>query len=524
MALFSANPYNIVASRWNFLGSTPGMKVEDMLSDESINPAGIPETAPEVASWQPALDGDAGPAHIAIRISDDKLKAYIAIHPPMKHAGAALDGDFILRRWREGGLDPEALSHDTAQSLAEAWNQSRSLVAEREVAEATSLPIPGEDARIEFILDPNLKFKPPEDGGSVDFRNLNLIKPVKKGQPLARRIPATLGAPGIDIYAQPAPAADGKDIELPLGMNTEISAADSNLIVASVSGFLQQKDGKLAVSECFVVDGSVDFSTGNIEYDQSAMIRGDIGDGFSVIVGGALEIGGGVGEAKLQVGGDVLIKKGFVGSGHGLITAKGGVTMGFASNQSIRAHGAVNLEKESFNCQIASRRSISVYGPLVGGMAMAFTEVTCRVAGNDLGTKTEIEAGMDYILHENRQLLDEKLKELTAHLGKVTLRLTRFREAYRTRKRFSSGEAKLMLELRDMQEKIQVRLPELEKRKQSVIEQIKAGYDRDGICVKVEKKVNPGVVIKVGPEVLRIQEEMSGPKVFLFKEGRIKVI
>ena len=495
-----------------------------MLSDDTNNPPILPETSPEVTSQIPPLEDDAGPARIAIRVTDDKLKAFIAIHPPIKGTIGELDGDFILRRWREGGLDPEALSHDAAQGLAEEWNKTRCLVAEREVAEAISLPIAGENARIEFILDPNMKFKPPEEGGNVDFRNLNLIKPVKKGQPLARRIPPTLGAPGIDLYAQPAPAPDGGDIELPLGLNTEPSPTDSNLVIASVSGFLQQKEGKLVVSECFVVDGSVDFSTGNIEYDQSAMIRGDIGDGFSVIVGGALEVGGGVGEAKLQVGGDVLIKKGFVGSGHGLITAKGGITMGFCSNQSIRAHGAIILEKESFNCQITSRKSIAVYGPLVGGMAMAFTEIACRVAGNDLGTKTEIEAGMDYILHENKLLLDEKLKELTAHLGKVTQKLTKFREAYRIRKRFSSAEAKMMLELRDMQEKIQARLPELEARKQSVIEQIKAGYEREGISVKVEKKVNPGVVIKVGPEVFRVQEEMSGPKLFLYKEGRIKVL
>ena len=40
----------------------------------------------------------------------------------------------------------------------------------------------------------------------------------------------------------------------------------------------------------------------------------------------------------------------------------------------------------------------------------------------------------------------------------------------------------------------------------------------------VEVPVNPGVVIKVGPEVFRVQEEMAGPKLFLFKEGRIKVV
>ena len=229
--------------------------------------------------------------------------------------------------------------------------------------------------------------------------------------------------------------------------NTEIASTDPNLVIASVAGFLQHKDGVVGVNECFIVDGSVDFSTGNIAYEQSAVIRGDVSDGFSVNVGGALEVGGGVGEAKLLVGGDVLIRKGFVGSGHGLITAKGGISLGFSSNQTIRAHGDVVLEKESFNCQIYSRKGISVYGTLVGGLAMASREILCRVAGNDLGTKTDIEAGMDYVLHENKILLEEKLKELTAHLGKINLKLTRFRDAYRIRKRFTASEAKLMMEL-----------------------------------------------------------------------------
>ena len=95
---------------------------------------------------------------------------------------------------------------------------------------------------------------------------------------------------------------------------------------------------------------------------------------------------------------------------------------------------------------------------------------------------------------------------------------------YRTRKRFSAGEAKQLLELRDMQENIQARLPELEKRKVDIADKIRQGYQREGLCVKVDKKVNPGVVIKVGSDIFRVQEEMSGPKVFLFTQGRIKVL
>lgn len=499
-----------------------------MLAGNPANPSAASSASAEEPAGAAANAGaegeDSGPARVAIRVSEDRLKAWISLHLPTRNPPGNLDAEFILRRWRDLGLDAEALAHDTAKSLADEWNSTRAPVAERLAAEAPNGPVPGKNARIEYIIDPSLAFKAPEDGANVDFRNLNLIKPVRQEQPLARKIPAELGVNGIDLFGRPSAAPDGGDIGLPMGANTEVSKTDPNLLVASVAGFLQQKDGVVSVSECFVVDGSVDFSTGNITYEQAAMIRGDIGDGFMVNVGGALEVGGAVGEARILAGGDVLIKQGFSGSGHGLISSKGSVNLGFSSNQTIRAHGDLVVVKESFNCQLYSRKAINVYGPLVGGLAMASREITCRVAGNDLGTKTDLEAGMDYVLHENKLLLEEKIKELTQHLGKISQKLTRFREAYRTRKRFSAGEAKVLLELRDMQENLQARLPELEKRKVDIVDRIRQGYQREGLCVKVEKKVNPGVVIKVGSDIFRVQEEMSGPKVFLFQQGRIKVL
>lgn len=478
--------------------------------------ADLPQSAPAADS--------AAPAEVAIQVAPDGLKAYISILPPANPLSGSLTPEHILEKWRNLGLDPHNLGRDLIDSLAQEWNRSHAAIEGVLAAEAEHPPVRGLDARIELLVDPDLKIGPVDESGTVDFKTLNLIKPVKQGQPLARRHAAGKGGAGIDLFGRPATAPDGEDKPLPAGAGTEVSATDADLLVASVSGFLRKQDGSLSVSECFVVDGSVDYSTGNIEYGQSAVIRGDIGDGFTVNVGGALEVGGAVGEARVAVGGDILVKKGFVGAGHGLITSKGSVTLGFASNQVVRSHGNLSVEKECFNCQLYSRKALSVFGPLVGGLAMAGEEIVCRVAGNDLGTKTELEAGMDYILHENKSLVEEKLKELTGHLAKITQKLTRIREAYRTRKRFTSQEARMMLELRDMQEKIQARLPDLERKKNEILEQIRKGYLKDNIRVRVEKKVNPGVVIKIGSEVVRVQEELSGPKVFAYKLGRIKVI
>lgn len=470
-------------------------------------------------------DGEAhpAPAEIVIQVSPDALKAFISILPGPRATVQSLEASHILSRWQNQGLDPHLLTSDFIQGLTGQWNREHRPIENVPAAEAEHPPVPGADARIEYLVDPEIRIGPADQPGSVDFRDLNLIKPVKRGQPLARRHPPGKGATGIDLFGRPAPAPDGADVDLPLGPNTEASAVEPGLVVASVDGYLRKRDGVLSVNECFIVDGGVDYATGNIDYAQDALIRGDIADGFAVNVGGGLEVGGSVGEARLTVGGDLLIKKGFAGAGHGLVAAKGSVSLGFVSNQSVRAHGDINIEKESFNSRLAARRRITLLGPLVGGSAVAGLEILCRAAGNELGTKTELEAGIDYVLNENRLLLEEKIKELAAHLSKVGQKLARFKEAYRARKRFTSGEARLLLELRDAQEKIQARLPELEKRKAGIVDQIRKGYLREGIRVRVEKRVFPGTVIKVGSELLRIQEELSGPKVFAYKQGRIKV-
>jgi hypothetical protein len=517
MALNSANPA-VPAGADPLKGSASGVQAGREVG------AGTPSPAPAAGGASSPDWGPAVPAEVAVQVTPDGLKAFLSIQPAANQLNAPLESSHVLSRWEAAGLDPRLLDPGLVRGLVDEWNRARQPVEGVLAAEAEHLPVPGEDGRIEYVVDPDLKLGPSDGAGTVDFRNLNLIKAVKQGQLLARRHPPGKGAPGIDLFGKPAPAPEGKDAALPQGANTAAAADDPDCLIASVSGFLQRKDGLLAVNECFVVDGSVDYSTGNIVYEQSAVIRGDIADGFTVTVGGALEVDGSVGEARLLVGGDLLVKKGFVGSGHGLVTSKGDVVLGFASNQAVRAHGTLTLEKESFNCALSARKAIAVHGPLVGGLAMAGEEIVCRVAGNDLGTKTELEAGMDYILHENRHLVEEKLKELTAHLQKISQRLGRFREAYRIRKRFTSAEAKLMLELRDVQEKIQARLPELERRKADIVEQIRKGYLKDDIRVRVEKKVNPGVVIRIGSEVVRVQEEISGPKVFAYKLGRIKVI
>jgi len=103
------------------------------------------------------------------------------------------------------------------------------------IAEGTP-PINGQNGKVEFHFDLKKERKPTilEDG-RVDFRELNLIESVKKGQVLCTLVPPLPGTPGRTVEDIEVPALDGKPAVLPKGKNVEISE-DGQSLIAGIDG------------------------------------------------------------------------------------------------------------------------------------------------------------------------------------------------------------------------------------------------------------------------------------------------
>jgi hypothetical protein len=326
--------------------------------------------------------------------------------------------------------------------------------------------------------------------------------------------------PGFAVTGRPLPARDGRDVRLPSGRNVGPDPADPDLLLAKVDGNVRQiGPGALEVSECFVVKQDVDYSTGHINYERSVIVRGDVKGGFNLAVGGDLEVAGLAEDSTIKVGGNVLIRRGFVGQGQGSIEARGRVLLGFGRNQKVTCAGALTIEREAVNMNLASRDAVVVTGWLVGGHTSARNRIVCKVLGNSGGSRTELEVGVDHDVLEKRARIGEGIDKLKRQLAAGQASRQTVEELWQLASSFAGVERpneSPSLSPDDISSLIKV----LEEKRRLCLEQ---AYITEGSCVVVQDKAWPGAQIQIaGSSVLKVTDLLPGPLVFRLREGEVR--
>jgi hypothetical protein len=276
------------------------------------------------------------------------------------------------------------------------------------------------------------------------------------------------------------------------------------------------------VSEGFSVKGDVDLSTGNIKYPKSVTIKGDVKSGFSVDVGGDVEIGGSVEDAVIECGGNVLVKQGFVGSGKGIINAKENVTVAFVRNQEIKARQDIFVAREAIGAKLWAKNKIEVAGKpfsIAGGHISARNEIKAYTIGNQSGSRTEVEVGIDFTLVEEQAKTEDKIKELNLSRAKVLENLQKLRHVKQLKKQLQPKEDFLLKKLEAMEQKINQQLDALEKRKTMIAQKL---LEVGKAKITVEHSVYPGTVIKIGDRHMVVTKEIIGPKSIMYVNGDIE--
>src|SRR3989339_816083 len=461
-------------------------------------------------------------AKFLITVAKDLMSATGIFLPPGEK-GAMFTSTMITAALHENHVSSGILE-SVIQDVVNSVNANGEPVADLVIARGQPA-IHGSNGKIEYFFATGGSLKPKhKEDGSVDFKELSIIITAAEGQELARLHPPTKGTPGHDITGKELSAMDGSPLKLPAGPNTGAHAHNPDILIALKSGNVSVKGSLVEVSEGYSINGDVDFSTGNIHYGQSVHIRKDIKSGFDVIVGGDLDIGGIVEDAKINAQGNVLIKQGFLGSGKGEIVANGSVNVGFIRNQTIKAKGDVVVAKEAINAHIYARNCVTFYGKslsAVGGKISAYREIEGFVFGNLQGTRTELEVGVDFTLIEEKYKTEEKIKELGTNKKKVEENLDKFEKMKKLKKALQPKQEFLYKKLMSLLEKITAQLDALQKRKE-MIEQKITSIGKARILVK--DRLYPGVFIKIGDRNFPVQNEVVGKKTIMLVDGDIKFL
>ena len=282
-------------------------------------------------------------------------------------------------------------------------------------------PIAGENAYIDKKFDLSAKGRPVVDEyDKVDYKNMNLFVLVEANQTLAIRVPQTKGKPGKNVFGEVVPAQNGRPIPMPTGKNTRVLG--ENQLIATINGQIVTDGNRISVDPRLEIKGSVGVATGDIDFDGSVFVQGDVKQGFKVVATGDIEIKGNVSGGEVT-GRSIIISGGITGANRGKVQAENDVRAAFAENAVIEAGRDIYIADVCLHSTLRAGKKINVEGKggkIIGGLTVSGEEVNAREIGNDAFVITRVSVGVDPNLQKEYHEVCKSYKEGKKKLLHIT--------------------------------------------------------------------------------------------------------
>lgn len=280
---------------------------------------------------------------------------------------------------------------------------------------AKAMPaVQGTDARIEYFFNTDLTLKPKtNEDGSVDFHQLDNICKVKKGDLLARLIPAEEGKNGIDITG--TVIRPNKVARKILKYGKKITITEDKLeLYSEVDGHVALVEDRVFVSDSYEVGTDVGPLTGDIDFDGSVIVKGSVISGYTIKAEGDIIVEGVVEGAILEAAGQIVLKRGIQGSGKGMLKAGNNVVAKFIENATVTCGGYLQTDS-ILHSKVSAKGDIIVNGRngfITGGEISSGTKISMKIAGNAMETKTLLQAGISPDVMEEYKALEAEAASL----------------------------------------------------------------------------------------------------------------
>lgn len=257
-----------------------------------------------------------------------------------------------------------------------------------------------------------------------DLWDLGGIANMAQGMPLMRRIPPTPGKNGRNVRGQVLEHIPGKDVSFTHNLpGTCLAPDDQNLLVAAVSG------QPVFVANVVMVDPvlnvkSVDLRIGHLSFDGTITISGDVRGGMILRTTGDINISGVIKNATVQSSsGSVCVAGGIIdltGATRGCtVSAKENITCLVAEHATLNAGGDIIISGDAIQSTLSSGGAVLVgvdenRGKIVGGTCQARATIRVQVVGSVSGIETRLYMGLDPMVIQRLQSVQERLAEKLA--------------------------------------------------------------------------------------------------------------
>lgn len=465
-----------------------------------------------------------------LHVEDDRMSATLFVEPPQ--GGQAVTEAQVRAALAGRGIVAGILDEALRQAVERQDGLSTCIAAGQE-------PIAGKPAVFTSLIEsPRLQQADEsedaeQDDGTyarIDYRDMGSLILVKPGAPLMRRTPAVQGTPGFDISGKVLEPAKIEDppFALPLP-GAKPSEEDPDLLVAEIAGAPKVMPRGVSVASLVEIE-AVNLDSGNIDFDGTLRVKGDILAGMRVRVTGDVIVSGTIEAAEVHAGGNITVNGGIIGMTETISTdgqeqsraarlvSGGMVKARFILHAEVDAASTVAAEREIRQSLVDSGESVVVGPPggqngiIVGGRIRAMTSVQSGVIGSAAGVQTDIQVGLDPHVHAQRNALQQKRQDLTDQQAKLE-KVVMFLHANPQKDVGGIGER--------ARKTYKQTFTDLEALKAEEAELIKALQPKANAYVAVRKIIHGGVRVRVGHKAREFREDYPGGKVRIGQDGEI---
>lgn len=373
---------------------------------------------------------------IDVEISEDRMKAYVTFQEIKEEVDEDISSflksgeetekkekgteneitvDAVLETLRKNRVTYGVKKNNIKAAIEEEIFGTRYLVAQG------TKSFNGKDARIEYKLNIESSMKPKlDEKGNVDYLNVDNYISVKQGDVLAVYFPPVKSISGFNVFGKTIRGAEGRNVKIPLGKNTEV-LADGRTLISKIDGLLQIIGGKISVLPVLVINSDVDTMTGNIDFVGSVKIHGNVCSGMKVRAKGSVEVNGTVESAVVISEGDIIINGGIKGMGKGAVTAGGNFVSSYIENAVVRSLGNITTNS-IIQSQVESEGRVNVTGTngsIIGGTVKSAKGITCKVLGSRSYIRTTVSVGTSSQQMEGIGEIEMKIQTIKSELAKI---------------------------------------------------------------------------------------------------------
>ena len=274
----------------------------------------------------------------------------------------------------------------------------------------------------------------------------------------------------------------------------ENTVLQGNELRATADGLLHTRGSTVSVSPTLVLEGNVDYHTGNINFGGDVLLSGRVGDGFTIECTGLLHAAStldahGISCAKL------IARRGLIGHNNKVTRVAGSASIGFVQNARLDVQGQVAVKASVLNSHITSTERIRL-GPgstVIGSVLRAQTGIEAANIGARGAAASELYLGIDFGIDERLSTIRDQTVALTERLQKVRRALE-----------YGSSCRK---ELQQLETQLRAAMAQLSEEAGELVLQL----DRDDEAeLVVRGTVHPGTYIEICHRSYLVERKLTG--------------